>query len=77
MPPTALIPIPAQLTSRSGAFVLTAATQLTAPDILRSQAELLRDQLRPATGLPLAIAASARGGNDGALRGHCSRQWRS
>jgi len=61
VPPTALIPIPAQLTSRSGAFVLTAATQLTAPDILRSQAELLRDQLRPATGLPLAIAASARG----------------
>src|SRR5437899_2061930 len=47
--------------SRSGAFVLTATTQIIAPDALRSQAELLRDHLRPATGLPLAIAGSAGG----------------
>jgi len=61
VPPTALIPIPATFSSRSGAFILTAATPLTAPDALRSQAELLRDQLRPATGLPLSITGSARG----------------
>ncbi len=61
VPPTALIPIPEKLTSRSGAFILTAATQVTTPDELRAQAELLRDHLRPATGLSLAIAGSAGG----------------
>src|SRR5256712_2892011 len=61
VPPTALIPIPATVTSRSGAFILTGVTHVTAPNELRPAAELLRDQLRPATGLPLAISGSAGG----------------
>ena len=58
---TALIPIPAKLTSRSGAFVLTTTTSLSTPDELRPQAELLSTELRAATGLPLAVAGSASG----------------
>jgi len=56
--PTALIPIPAKLTPRSGSFALGATTSIVAGNDLRAQAELLRDQLRPATGLSLPVAAS-------------------
>jgi hexosaminidase len=61
VPATALIPIPARLTPRSGAFALGATTSIVAGNDLRAQADLLRDQLRPATGLPLPIAPSAQG----------------
>jgi hexosaminidase len=61
VPATALIPAPAKLAPRAGSFVLAAATSIVAGDELRTQAELLRDQLRPATGFPLPIASSAKG----------------
>src|SRR5207249_3559742 len=57
---TALIPIPAKLTPRSGSFALGATTSIGAGDDLRAEAELLRDQLRPATGLPLAVVSSVK-----------------
>ncbi|TMC03712.1 MAG: beta-N-acetylhexosaminidase, partial [Chloroflexi bacterium] len=56
-----LIPIPAKVTSRAGAFTLTASTQIEASDALRAHAELLRDQLKPATGFPLPIVSNASG----------------
>ena len=61
VPTTALIPVPAKLTPRSGSFALAATTSIVAGDDLRAQAELLRDQLRPASGVPLLIAPSAKG----------------
>src|SRR2546430_7459138 len=61
VPTTALIPVPAKLTPRSGSFALATTTSIVAGDDLRAQAELLRDQLRPASGLSLPIAASAKG----------------
>jgi len=61
VPSTALIPIPAKLTPRSGSFALGATSSITAGDDLRAQAELLRDQLRASTGLPLAGASSGTG----------------
>ena len=60
MAPTALIPLPAKLTPRAGSFALGPTTSIVAADDLRAEAELLRDQLRPATGLPLPIASSAK-----------------
>jgi hexosaminidase len=61
VPTTALIPIPASLTPRSGSFALGASTSIVASAKLRAPAELLRDQLRPATGIPLAVRSSATG----------------
>jgi hexosaminidase len=55
----ALVPIPANVTPRVGAFTLTPSTQIEAPDPLRAEAELLREALRGATGLPLPIVARA------------------
>jgi hexosaminidase len=40
---------------------LSSSTSIAAPEELRAPAELLRDQLRRATGLPLPIAGSASG----------------
>src|SRR5437870_10526292 len=60
-PTLSLIPIPARVTPRAGAFTLAASTPIEAPDALRAQAELLRDQLRPATGFPLPIVTNASG----------------
>ena len=60
-PTLSLIPIPARVTARPGAFALAASTPIEAPDALRAQAELLRDQLRPATGFPLPIVSNASG----------------
>ncbi len=60
-PSLSLIPIPARVTPRPGAFTLAASTPIEAPDALRAQAELLRDQLRPATGFPLPIVTNASG----------------
>ena len=61
VPPTALIPLPEKLTPRSGSLVLGATTSIVAGADVRPQAELLREQLRPASGLPLPIASSAKG----------------
>jgi len=61
VPATALIPVPEKLTLRSGSFALGAATSIVADADLRVPAELLRDQLRPATGFPLAVVSSAKG----------------
>src|SRR5438876_1100870 len=52
---------PAHLTPRPGSFALGATTSIVAGDDVRVQAELLRDQLRPATGLPLSIVPSETG----------------
>src|SRR5437773_11953944 len=60
-PSLSLIPIPARVTPRPGAFTLAASTPIEAPDALRAQAELLRDQLKPATGFPLPIVSKASG----------------
>src|SRR3989475_7252734 len=60
-PTLSLIPIPARVTTRSGAFTLAAWTPIEAPDALRAHAELLRDQLKPATGFPLPIVSKASG----------------
>ncbi len=59
--PLALIPMPTRVTSREGAFSLSARTKIQAPSTLRDLAERFRDDLRPATGLPLPIATSAAG----------------
>jgi hexosaminidase len=59
--PMSLIPVPAKLTPRSGSFALGAGTAIVAGNDLRTQAEMLRDQLRPATGLPLPLAAAGSG----------------
>src|SRR6266446_4682193 len=60
-PTLSLIPIPVRVTPRPGAFTLAASTPIEAPDALRAQAEVLRDQLRPATGFPLPIVTNASG----------------
>jgi hexosaminidase len=57
----ALIPLPAKLTPRSGSFVLGPTTSIVASDDLHPQAELLRDYLRPASGLPLSLTTTASG----------------
>jgi hexosaminidase len=61
VPATALIPAPEKLTPRSGSFTLGETTSILAGDDLRAQADLLRDQLRTASGLPLPSASSAKG----------------
>lgn len=60
-PTLALIPVPAKVTPRAGTFALSASTQIEAADALRAHAERLRDELRPATGLPLPIVTRASG----------------
>jgi len=61
VPPTSLIPIPAKVQTKAGSFALGGSTSIVASPDLRPHAELLRDQLRPATGLPLALAPSGTG----------------
>jgi hexosaminidase len=61
VPPISLVPIPATLTPRPGSFVLSPTASVAAGPDLRGQAELVRDQLRPATGLPLSFAPSGTG----------------
>ncbi|MFI1189802.1 beta-N-acetylhexosaminidase [Streptomyces californicus] len=56
-----LIPAPTSLHRRTGVFPLTHTTSLTAGAGTQDAAALLRDLLRPATGLPLAPAGVARG----------------
>ena len=56
-----LIPVPATLTPRSGSFVFGQTTSIVPSDDLRAHADLLRDQLRPATGLSLPLAQSGTG----------------
>ena len=60
-PDVALIPIPAKLVAREGTFTLTAATKLVAQTAVRPLAELLRDALHAATGLPLPIVDQTAG----------------
>jgi hexosaminidase len=57
----ALIPFPAKPTLRSGSFALDPATSVVVSDDLRVQAELLRDQIRPAIGFGLPIRSSSTG----------------
>ncbi|MFC9595192.1 beta-N-acetylhexosaminidase [Streptomyces sp. NPDC056944] len=56
-----LIPRPTSVLRRTGSFLLTPTTSLTAGPGAHGAATLLRDLLRPATGLPLAPAGVARG----------------
>jgi hexosaminidase len=56
-----LVPVPAKINLKGGTVTLDKNTQIEAPDALRPVAERLRDMLRPATGLPLPIVATARG----------------
>src|SRR5688572_19867530 len=60
-PAPAIVPAPAVMTPKPGAFALTAATRIQASPTLRDMAERLRDDLRPATGLPLPIVPAAAG----------------
>ena len=57
----ALIPIPAKLVEREGTFTLSAATKIVAQTAVRPLAEMLRDALHPATGLPLPITDQTAG----------------
>ena len=50
-----MIPIPAKLIQGEGAFTLDTGTSIHASEELRALAEITRDMLRPATGLPLPI----------------------
>ena len=61
----ALIPTPAKLVAREGMFTLTAATKIVAQAAVRPVAELLRDALHPATGLPLPIVDQTAGSRIG------------
>src|SRR5688500_13919799 len=56
-----LIPIPAKLQPKSGSFAFNGSTSIVARADVRTHAELLRDQLRPATGLRLPVASSGTG----------------
>ena len=60
-PTVPLIPVPAKINLKGGSITLGPSTQIEAADALRPVAERLRDMLRPATGLPLPIVATARG----------------
>jgi hexosaminidase len=57
----ALVPVPARVVPREGTFTLTADTKIAAHASLRPIAEQLRDHLRPATALPLAIVDQTAG----------------
>jgi hexosaminidase len=60
--PVSVIPLPLKITPRAGTFELGPGTRIQAPAPLRAVAEWLRGELAPATGLPLAIAASGGAG---------------
>jgi hexosaminidase len=55
--PLPLVPLPAKVTRADGHFTLTKTTKIGAPTALRGIAERFRDDLRPATGFPLPVAA--------------------
>jgi hexosaminidase len=57
----AIIPWPEKVVRRPGEFRLTTSTCIQAPPALRGVAEWFRSELRPGTGLPLAIRARAGG----------------
>jgi hexosaminidase len=65
--PFALVPRPRSLQPRPGVFRLEAATRLQAPPELAAVGAWFRDQLRPATGLPLPDAAIGSAGPNIAL----------
>jgi hexosaminidase len=54
----ALVPEPSRMVVVQGSFVLGRGTRIVASGDARSLGERLRDNLRPATGLPLTLAAS-------------------
>ena len=56
-----VIPFPAKLVTREGRFLLGSETKIVAQGALRPLAEHLRDALRPATDLPLAIVDQTAG----------------
>jgi len=56
-----VIPIPAKVTPRAGAFALTAGSSIETQPELRATAERMRDALRHATGLTLPVAGRSVG----------------
>jgi hexosaminidase len=60
-PTPPIVPMPVKITAKDGSVSLGPTTQIETPEALRPIAERLRDILRPATGLPFPIVASARG----------------
>src|SRR5437773_3074536 len=60
----AIIPRPAQVTVRSGAFTLKAGTVIVTDRALRGLGERLADDLFPATGLRLAVRTVAPAGTE-------------
>ena len=55
----AIVPRPAHVAVKSGAFALTAGTVIVTDRALRGLGELLGDYLFPATGLRLALRSAA------------------
>ena len=70
-----LIPRPRQLLAREGSFTIDARTTISAPGEAGPVADLLREQLRPAMGFPLADVSTGDAGGgassprDGAAAG--------
>jgi hexosaminidase len=58
----AIVPWPRKLMPRPGAFLLGPTTGIQAPPELAAVAAWFRDQLRPATGLPLPVALKVASG---------------
>src|SRR5256885_5553848 len=59
--PVPIVPLPKKVTLRSGTFTFAPATKIQAPAALRGIAERFRNDLYPATGLPLPVVARAAG----------------
>jgi hexosaminidase len=56
-----IIPMPRKVTARPGTFAFGPTTRIQAPAALRGIAERFRDDLYPATGLPLPVSPKASG----------------
>jgi hypothetical protein len=56
-----IVPVPRKVTARPGSFTLGPTTKIQAPAALRGVAERFRDDLYPATGLPLPVVPRAAG----------------
>lgn len=70
-----VIPLPAELSSTSGAFTLREDSLVLAPRAARSAAILLADQLRPATGFALRVRAHGGGRRCRTRQGIGCRTW--
>jgi hexosaminidase len=56
-----IVPLPRKVTARSGSFTFGPTTRIQAPASLRGIAERFRNDLFPATGLPLTVVPKAAG----------------